>query len=144
MNRSLDLIHPTALPSFYKFLAKCCESQIPVMIIETGRSQQRQDELWAIGRTDGQPTSKQITWTRDSKHVLSPERGMKALAIDICLYEVWTAAPGGDKLDWDTSHPDWDRIGAIAQLCGLKWGVVDSTGRRKDKGHFEFVGSLGI
>lgn len=143
MSRLLSDLHPKSRPAFNDFLARCAEAQLLVLIVETGRTQQRQDELWAIGRTDGRPATAQVTWTLDSKHILKPSQDMKSLAIDVCLYEVWSQAPGGDKLDWNTAHPAWDKIGAIGQACGLKWGVVDGpSGTRKDKGHFEFVGSL--
>ena len=142
VRRGLDDLHPLARPVFNDFLARLIEAQLPVMLIETGRTQQRQDELWAIGRTDGQPSTAQVTWTLDSRHIMKPSQGNKSLAIDVCLYDVYTADPGGDKLKWDTNHPGWGKIGAIGQACGLKWGVTDAKGNRKDQGHFEYIGPL--
>lgn len=141
MSRLLSDLHPSARPKFNDFLARCIEAQMLVLVVETGRTQEEQDRLWAIGRTDGKPAAQQVTWTQDSKHIMKLERQMKSLAMDVCLYEVYTAEPGGDKLDWNTDHPGWDKIGAIGESCGLKWGVVDN-GKRKDKGHFEYVGPL--
>ena len=44
---------------------------------------------------------------------------------------------GDDKAEWDETDPVWLKIGAIGQGCGLKWGVVNARGERKDLGHFE-------
>lgn len=141
MSRALSDLHPKSRPVFAEFLARLVEAQLLVLIVFTGRTPLEQAQLYAIGRSDGQPASKQVTWTLDSKHVMTPERGMKALAIDVCPYELYTLAPGGDKLQWSDSDPAWDKIGAIGVACGLKWGVVVD-GVRKDKGHFEYIGPL--
>lgn len=142
MSRLLNDIHPKARPQICELLARCVESGILVMIIFTGRTPEEQAALYAIGRTDGQPASKQVTWTLDSKHVMTPKQSMKSLAIDVCPYDLYTLAPGGDKLQWNENDPAWDKIGAIGQAIGLKWGVVDAAGKRKDKGHFEYTGPL--
>ncbi len=141
MSRALSDIHPKARPVFNDFLARLIEAQILVLIVFTGRTPEEQAALYAKGRTDGQPASTQVTWTLDSKHVMTPERGMKSLAMDVVPFELYTIAPGGDKLDWTSTDPVWDQIGMIGVACGLKWGVVVD-GVRKDKGHFEFIGPL--
>ena len=142
MSRALSDLHDKARPFFNDFLARCIEAQMPVMIITTGRTIAEQVALYAIGRTDGQPASKQVTWTLDSLHVMTAARGNKSLAIDVCPYEIYTLQPGDDKLQWDTTNPAWGKLGVLGQLAGLKWGVVDSGGKRKDLGHFEYVGPL--
>jgi peptidoglycan L-alanyl-D-glutamate endopeptidase CwlK len=141
VSRLLSDLHPSARPAFNDFLARCIEAQIPVLITCTGRTPEEQGALWAIGRTDGQSASKIVTWTLDSRHVMSPRQGMKSLAIDVVPYEIYTSAPGGDKLDWNNQDPQWDKLGATGEACGLKWGVVIG-GVRKDKGHFEFIGPI--
>ena len=141
MSRLLSDIHPKARPTFNDFLARCIEAQLLVMIIYTGRTPKEQADLYAIGRTDGQPASKQVTWTLDSLHVMTPARGGKCLAIDVCPFEIYTLQPGDDKLQWDDKDPSWAKIGAIGEACGLKWGVV-TNGVRRDLGHFEFTGPI--
>lgn len=47
---------------------------------------------------------------------------------------------GPDTIEWDAGDPVWKRIGAIGESLGLKWGVIDKSGMRKDLGHFEWVG----
>lgn len=142
MSRLLSDLHPKARPLFNDFLAKCTEAGIPLMIVFTGRTPAEQEALYAIGRTDGQPASKQVTWTLDSRHVMSPKQDMKSLAIDVCPYDTFQIK-GPDKLDWNDADPVWAQLGQIGESIGLKWGVVGSDGKRKDKGHFEFVEPTG-
>lgn len=141
MSRLLSDLHPKSRLLFNEFLAKCTEAGIPLMIVFTGRTMFEQAALYAIGRTDGQPASKQVTWTLDSKHVMSPKQDGKSLAIDVCPYDQYQLH-GPDKLAWNDTDPVWANLGQIGQSLGLKWGVVDSGGTRKDLGHFEFVGSI--
>jgi hypothetical protein len=70
----------------------------------------------------------QNMWTTRSKHLVGD-------AIDICPFAVWSAT-GPDKLSWDVSDPNWQRIGAIGEAIGLKWGGRWTV---KDLGHFEYV-----
>lgn len=137
MGRSLDELHSKALPSVNAFLAKLMEEQIPVVIVTTGRTQEEQNEKYAQGRTK---PGQIVTWTLDSLHVMSEKRGFKSCAIDICPFETFQIA-GPDKLNWKDGEI-WDRIGAIGQSFGLKWGVIGKDGIRKDKGHFEYIGEL--
>ncbi len=95
------------------------EAQIPVMIITTSRTPEEQADALQRG----------VSWTIKSRHLTGD-------AIDICPYAIYDLA-GADKLQWDESNPVWQKIGAIGQACGLKWGVVNATGERKDVGHFE-------
>jgi len=141
MSRLLQDIHPKARPQICELLATCAEQSIPVMIIFTGRTIEEQIGLYAIGRTDGQPKEKQVTWTLDSKHVMSAKQEFKSLAIDVCPFDIFSLH-GPDKLQWDEKDPAWQKLGAIGEKIGLKWGVVDGSGRRKDLGHFEYTGEL--
>jgi hypothetical protein len=141
VSRALDDLHPKSKPAFYVLLARATEAGIPLQIVFTGRTEAEQIALYAIGRTDGQPASKQVTWTLDSKHVMSQKQDMKSLAIDICPFEMFQIH-GANKLQWDTADPVWEKLGEIGQAAGLKWGVVDSGGKQKDLGHFEFTGPI--
>lgn len=141
MSRSLDDLHIKSRPAFFAFLARATEAGIPLQIVFTGRTATEQAALYAIGRTDGQPASKQVTWTLDSKHVMSAKQEGKSLAIDVCPFDTYQLH-GDDKLKWDDTDPVWAKLGEIGQSVALKWGVVDSGGRRKDLGHFEYIGPL--
>lgn len=119
MSTSLDDLSPRMLPLANRFLAKLMEARIPVMIVTTKRSVQEQAEKVKQG----------LSWTMNSKHLTGD-------AIDVAPYAIYDLH-GPDKAMWDETDPIWLKIGAIGQACGLKWGVVNSKGERKDLGHFE-------
>lgn len=108
-------------PLVDKFLAKLMEARIPVMIVTTLRTQEEQAEKVAKG----------LSWTMNSKHLTGD-------AIDVAPYMIYDLS-GPDKAQWDETDPIWNRIGAIGQGCGLKWGVIKN-GTRIDLGHFEVIG----
>jgi peptidoglycan L-alanyl-D-glutamate endopeptidase CwlK len=122
MDRSLSSLSPAFRPIAYAFLAKLVEAGIAVMIINTRRTKEEQAVNFANG----------TSWVKHSKH----EEGN---AIDLCPYELYTAAAGGDKLAWNAEHPVWDKIGQIGESLGLVWG-----GRwtKRDMGHFELPKDL--
>lgn len=121
MSKKLDDLSPLVKRIMIEFLARLAEAGIPVMIIETIRTQEQHEKNLASGHS----------WVTHSKH-------LDGLAIDICPYEVYTLAPGGDKLQWNSDDPVWQKIGLIGEGLGLKWG-----GRwaQKDMGHLEYVSS---
>jgi len=101
------------------------------VVIEGLRSQARQDELWAQGRTKPGPI---VTWTKDaSTHGTGH-------AVDICPYPV----------DWN-DHKKFDAIAeamfaAAAELgVRLRWGADwDMDGKLRERGesdspHFELA-----
>lgn len=126
MSRALDDLDPVCQPVFFEFLARLVEHGICVMVITTSRTLAEQAKAVADG----------VSWTMHSKHLKLGDRG--SFALDVCPYETYSVALGGDKLQWDATDPVWKRIGAIGIECGLKWGVV-MNGLRKDPGHFEYV-----
>lgn len=126
MSRYLNDLDPRLRPIAYEHLARCVESRIPVIIVDTLRTIEEQRANVDRG----------VSWTMDSLHLPQPPFGL-ALAYDICPYLIWDAN-GPDKLNWDPTHPHWQNIGAIGSSLGLKWGVVKN-GKRIDLGHFEYV-----
>lgn len=85
-------------------LAEAAGDGLDPVVIETYRPQERQDELYAQGRT--KPGNK-VTWTRHSKHTLR-------LAADVCPRVSGVIA-------WN-SRELFDAWGAIAEKHGLIWG----------------------
>lgn len=139
MSRALDDVDPCFKPLAMELIARCVEEGIAVMIIFTGRTPEEQASLYAQGRTK---PGKIVTWTLDSKHVMKGRcvkcgAEEKSKAIDICPFSEFQLH-GPDKLQWDETDPVWQRIGAIGERLGLKWGVVQN-GQRKDVGHFELL-----
>jgi peptidoglycan L-alanyl-D-glutamate endopeptidase CwlK len=106
------------------------------VVIEGVRTQARQDELWAQGRTKPGPV---VTWTKDaSSHGIGPDG--YGHAVDICPYPV----------DWN-DLAKFDAI-ALAMFSAasevgvrLRWGADwDMNGKPRERGesdspHFELV-----
>lgn len=118
MSRRLDDLSPRFRPLAMELIARCVEAGIPILIVDTLRTPEEQAENIRKG----------VSWTRNSKHLTGD-------AIDLVPYEVYNLH-GADKLQWASSDPVWDRLGAIGEALGLRWG-----GRwvQRDMGHFEFV-----
>jgi len=119
MDTSLDSLDPLFKPIAMILLARLVEARIPVLIVNTRRTQAEQDA--AIAR--------HVSWVQHSLH-------QDGLAIDLAPYDIY-ALHGDDKVQWDTRDPVWLKMGTIGEALGLRWG-----GRwmQKDMGHFEYVG----
>lgn len=120
MSRALDDLDPRFKPLAIELLARLVEARIPVLVVDTLRT----------------PAEHAINLAAGTSHV-ARSKHLDGLAIDIVPYEIYTLAPGGDKLQWNSDHPVWPRIGAIGEALGLRWG-----GRwrsLRDMGHFESV-----
>jgi peptidoglycan L-alanyl-D-glutamate endopeptidase CwlK len=118
MSRQLNDLSPRMRPLAFELLARCVEQGIAVCVVDTLRTPAEHAANLAKG----------VSWTTRSKHLVGD-------AIDICPFAVWSAT-GPDKLSWDVSDPNWQRIGAIGEAIGLKWGGRWTV---KDLGHFEYV-----
>lgn len=124
-SRSLDDLDPRMQVKAFELIARAASAGVPVLIICTLRTREEQ----VVNVKNG------VSKTMDSKH-LPQSPFNKALAIDICPYDVFQLH-GPDKLKWDTKDPAWNILGEIGEKLGFRWG-----GRWKDPhdpGHFEFV-----
>lgn len=111
-----DLVEPFRTKIF-EFLARCTENNIPVIVIETLRSEAQHQADLASGHS----------WIKRSKH-------QDGLAVDICPYQEYQEN-GPDKLDWNAESPLWLKLGLIGENLGLLWG---GRWQQKDLGHFEY------
>lgn len=127
MDRSLDSLDSRFRPVAFELIARCVEANIPVMIINTLRTREEQQEYLRRG----------VSWTVNSKHLPSDFDG-KSLAIDLCPWLQFTLH-GPNKLQWDAGDPIWPKIGDIGRGLGLHWGVMKE-GVQVDPGHFEWAG----
>lgn len=118
MNTSLDSLDPRFRPLAVLLLARTVEARIPVMIVNTRRTDAEQETALATG----------VSWVKRSKH-------QDGLAIDIAPYEVFQMY-GSDKLQWHANDPVWLTLGKIGEALGLRWG---GRWKQKDLGHFEYV-----
>ena len=118
MSRALDDLDPVFKPVAFELLARCVEAGIPVVVVDTRRTAAEQAANVAKG----------VSWVTRSKH-------QDGLAIDVCPISQYDAH-GPDKLLWEAGDPIWQRLGAIGERLGLRWG-----GRwmQADLGHFEYV-----
>lgn len=113
--RDINELLPTAKEACRLFLAECEKEGLDVLITETYRSQQRQDELYAKGRTE---PGEKVTWTKNSRHT-------SRLAWDICQNK-----KGGEYSDTEF----FKACGGVAKRLGITWGGDWKT---PDMPHFE-------
>lgn len=116
MSRALNDLTIACKAKVINLLARLDEAAIPCMIIQTLRTPSEQVVALATGHS----------WIQHSKH-------LDGNAIDICPYSEYKLH-GDDKLDWNSDDPIWQRIGAIGESVGLKWG---GRWKQRDVGHFE-------
>ena len=114
--KDINALDPKMKPRAEAFLKKCKELGVNIAITETKRSKERQQYLYAQGRTR---PGNIVTWTLQSNHILG-------LAMDIVFV---------DSNGKYTYNGDWNKIGPIAEDCGLIWG---GTWNVPDKPHVEF------
>lgn len=104
-------------------LAQCAITQtdIDFMVIEGYRPQERQNELYAQGRTEA---GKKVTWTLNSRHT-------SGMAIDIVALK-------DGEIDW--SPEPYKQINKAFEKCSNITGidyVWGGTFKGRDWGHFE-------
>ncbi len=112
INSKLDSLDAAVKPKFEQFINALQDNGLKVDVRETLRSQDRQDKLYAQGRTAPGPI---VTWTKSSNHT-------KGKAIDLTI--------NGDQ---SGSDPGYQKAWQIAQKFGINFLGA------KDPGHFELV-----
>lgn len=114
--KSIDELTANAQLACRTFLAECEKCGLKVRITETYRSQKRQNELYAQGRTT---PGKKVTWTLNSRHT-----GRRA----------WDICQTIKGREYDNSNGFFDKCGAVAKKLGIIWG---GTWKTPDRPHFE-------
>lgn len=113
MSRALNDLSPRFRPLAFELLARCVEAGLPVTIIDTRRTEAEHQVNLANG----------TSWVDRSMH-------LDGDAIDLCP-TVLLPIKG-----WAPDSPLWQRLGAIGEPLGLRWG---GRWQKKDLGHFEYV-----
>ena len=113
--KAVSELAPNAQIACRAFLTLCESAGLKVRITETYRTQARQDELYAQGRTK---PGNIVTWTKNSRHT-----GRRAW--DICQ-----DIKGKEYSDASF----FDKCGKIAQSIDIIWGGAWKT---PDRPHFE-------
>lgn len=113
--KDLSELTPAAKKACELFLQLCSREGLKVRVTETYRSSERQNELYAQGRTK---PGKIVTWTKKSRHI-------SRRAWDICQ-----DISGREYSD----NSFFKSCGAVAKRLGITWGGDWST---PDMPHFE-------
>ena len=113
--KDISALAPNAQTACRTFLSLCENAGLKVRITETYRTQKRQDELYAQGRT---APGSVVTWTKKSRHT-----GRRAW--DICQ-----DIKGREYSDISF----FERCGKIAHSINVTWGGEWTT---PDRPHFE-------
>ena len=124
MDTSLDHLTPEFRPLAMELIARCVESGIHVVIINTLRSKAEQQAAIASGSS----------WTTKSKHLPQAPSGLSD-AIDIAPLAQYIQH-GSVKVNWNGSDPAWAKMIAIGEAIGLRSG---KSFPKPDLGHFEYV-----
>ena len=114
--KDISQLLPVAQEACKLFLELCEKAGLKVKLTETYRSQERQNELYAQGRTT---PGQIVTWTKNSRHT-------SRRAWDICQ--------NIKGKEYDTSTGFFDKCGEIAASLGITWG---GSWKTPDRPHFE-------
>jgi len=121
----LDGLHP----DLFRVVKRASEDAV-FIVIEGVRTQERQDKLYAQGRTE---PGKIVTWTKSSKHITGHAVDLGPVPLD------WSNIAGFDAIANAM-------LGAAAELgVAIRWGADwDRDGKPREKGehdspHFEMA-----
>lgn len=124
--RDLDELHPYLKEKALELISECSKQGINVLITETYRSVERQDYLYAQGRT--RPGS----IVTNAKGSAMSSYHQWRLAFDVC----------NNKKGDEYNITILNKIGAIGMKLGLEWG--GSWTGFKDTPHFQYTFGLSI
>lgn len=125
-SRDINDLEPTTRKMCKEFLRRCEAAGYKIIITQTFRSWDEQDQLYAVGRR-GIPGEKAIT---NSKGGFSWHNYGRAF--DFAF---------NDKKPYAEFHP-WKEVGNIGMSCGLEWG--GSWTKFPDRPHFQFRDGMTI
>lgn len=129
-SRRIEDLHPDLQPLCQRFLERCAERQVDVLITCTWRSNEEQDALYAIGRTK---PGKRATNARGGQsahnHTITyghvggdrPVPAARAFdAVPLLYGKPCWEDPRDDDNDW-TNDFGWRIMGEVAAEVGLDW-----------------------
>lgn len=127
-SRNLNDLYPNLRILCKEFLQKANDHKIDALVTCTWRSNEEQEDLYALGRTK---PGKIVTRARagQSAHNFTLNGVPASKAFDIVpLFH--------GKPIWSVSHPSWAILGAIGVELGLKW-YGEPGSKFKELPHFE-------
>ena len=114
--KDLESLLPQAKRAAELFLKECEKEGLKVRITETYRTQARQNELYAQGRTK---PGQIVTWTKNSRHTSK---------------RAWDICQNIKGKEYDQSQGFFEKCGKVAKKLGITWGGEWKT---PDRPHFE-------
>lgn len=126
---SLDLLTQGTRLKVEELLQDIEDSKLPFVVFETYRSQERQDYLYAKGRTTQGP---RVTWAKKSKHtkrtavdfILDSDR-LQGVHLELYAeHGAWYTGTRAKRsfLECGDILGAWLVFGALAEQNGLVWG----------------------
>jgi peptidoglycan L-alanyl-D-glutamate endopeptidase CwlK len=147
INRSIDALKEPLAQAARRFLTRCGEEHIPVLVIETDRTQAIQDAYYAQGRNPIEQVNALrkkagLYLIKERENILITKARVSnhtgGYALDIC-----PEIAGKPGFPWWTAPQEvWERMGALADQCGLDWcagGYAQTWGKGWDNPHFELL-----
>lgn len=119
MSRDIMDLEPKTRELCQKFLQACGTNGTPMILVQTWRSFEEQEALYAKGRIRPGPI---VTWARAGQSWHNFRR-----AFDVCFLK-------GSDLSW---NGPWDEVGSLGRQLGLTWGG-DWPHGKQDRPHFEY------
>lgn len=113
-SRHIEDLHPELQPVCREFLRRCAAAGLDILITCTYRSNEEQNQLFAIGRTC--PPGPRVTNARggQSAHNFTLDGRPASRAFDIVPLVA-------GKPVWSDKHPAWQQAGQIGMELGLNW-----------------------
>lgn len=115
--RRIATLEPHVRPLARQFVEAALEEDILLGITEARRTPERQQKLYAQGRTAPGPI---VTWTMKSRHLTGE------------AFDVGVLVDG--VLTWPDDDALWERIGRLGERARLRWG---GRWKKPDRPHFE-------
>ncbi len=118
-DRDLTKVHPLLQLRLLSFFQECGRRKVSVFITEGYRSGERQDWLYARGRT--RDTSRPVlTYAKagQSYHNLLIMDQPCSAAVDVAVWDEDT--PWSKSLEWSGSAKEWEKVHAAAEAAGLQ------------------------
>jgi len=125
-SRKIEDLNPSVSRMAEVHKKLCKERGVELLIYCTLRSNEEQDNLYAIGRTI---LGKIVTNARAGQSAHNPDKNGKASAYDCCPMI-------SGKPMWDSNHPSWRIVGEAGEEAGLSWSGR-WTGKLKETAHFQ-------
>lgn len=128
----LRSLHPIVGLRGRSMVDLCAYAGLAILVTQGLRTWAEQDALYAKGRTMA-PIGKRYIVTNAKAGQSWHNFG---LAFDIVVLDSM------GKVDWDASHPGWQKAAELGKSVGLEWG--GDWKRFKDLPHFQYTGGLNL